>query len=167
MLEEQIKEIAQLRETVDKLKKWKADAMMAWEKEHEKQLSDIVIEAAKLAEAEGKLKAEAIEIFKKTKNKQIAKGVGIRETTSYEYEPELALNWAREHKIAIVPESLDAKKFEKYVASTETKEVPVTAESAEKITISAEVPFVVIEKIPSATLATDLSEYLINVEVPF
>ena len=167
MLEEQIKEVAQLRDTVDKLKKWKADAMMAWEKEHEKQLSDIVIQAAKLTEAEGKLKAEAIEIFKKTKNKQIAKGVGIRETTSFVYEPELALNWAREHKIALLPESLDVKKFEKYVASTDIKEVPVTAESAERITISSEVPFVTIKKIPSTTLATDLSEYLIKVEVPF
>jgi hypothetical protein len=162
VLEEKIKEVAQLRDAVDKLKKWKADAMMVWEKEHEKQLSDIVIQSAKLTEAEGKLKAEAVEIFNKTKNKQIAKGVGIRETTSFTYEPELALNWAREHKIAIVPESLDVKKFEKYVASTDTKEVPVTAESAEKITISAEVTFVTINKVPSATLATDLSEYLIG-----
>ena len=145
MLEEQIKEIAQLRETVDKLKKWKSEAMMAWEKEHEKQLSDIVIEAAKLAEAETKLREQAVELFKTTGNKQVADGVGIRETEKLEYDEKQAFEWAKEHVMAL---SLDKKAFD-------------------KIAKASPMEFVKVVSVPTAAIATDLSKYLINVEVPF
>lgn len=145
MLEEQIKEVAQLRDTVDKLKKWKADAMMAWEKEHEKQLSDIVIQAAKLTEAETKLREQAVELFKTTGNKQVADGVGIRETEKLEYDEKQAFEWAKEHVMAL---SLDKKAFD-------------------KIAKASPMEFVKVVSVPTAAIATDLSKYLINVEVPF
>lgn len=145
MLEEQIKEVAQLRDTVDKLKKWKSEAMMAWEKEHEKQLSDIVIQAAKLTEAETKLREQAVELFKTTGNKQVADGVGIRETEKLEYDEKQAFEWAKEHVMAL---SLDKKAFD-------------------KIAKASPMEFVKVVSVPTAAIATDLSKYLINVEVPF
>ena len=58
---------------------------------------------------EAELRAAILAAYQATGNTKPAPGVGIRETTTYQYDPAAALAWCLEHKVAL---QLDTKAFE-------------------------------------------------------
>lgn len=97
--------------------------------------------ATELEAAESQLRALAKEEYERTGEKKPTPGVEIKIGTSYEYKPEDALAWARQTKMALVPESLDVKAFAKIAAATP-------------------LPFVTVVETPKAQIATDLDKVL-------
>lgn len=99
--------------------------------------------SGKTAELENTIKKEAIKNYEETKDKAVNAHVGIREMTKLEYELQKAVEFCKDK----LPEAFkfDPGVFEKYV------------KAMEKI---SPVDFVKISKVPQATIATDLSEYL-------
>ena len=91
-------------------------------KEFEEKYVDLFTRRVEISANISKLKEEitplAIEEFNKTGNKKLIGGVGIREITKLIYEETKAFFWAKEHSIALIPESLDKRAFEK-IAKTE------------------------------------------------
>jgi hypothetical protein len=83
----------------------------------------------------------ALNDFRTTGSKKPHPALGIRVSTKLVYEPGMALDWAKTNLPAALV--LDTKTFEAFVKATT---VPVT--------------FVSEMQIASATIATDLSEYL-------
>lgn len=88
--------------------------------------------------AETALREAAVEEYLATQNKAPAPGVGIRVTTSYDYYPAEAFNWAVEHKQCL---ALDTKAFKDVCKADALRP-----------------DFVTVVQTPTATIATDLSE---------
>ena len=91
-----------------------------------------------LVDDERVLRALAVELFALTGNKAPAPGVGIREVSRAEYDPEQALGWAVEKRMFVL---LDRTNFERFAKS-----------------VPAQVPFVKIIRQPEATISPDLSK---------
>lgn len=91
--------------------------------------------------ADSVVRTLALEEYGRTKEKKPTFGVEIKSKTVYTYAPELAFAWAQEKKLALVPEQLDVKAFEKI------------------ITVTA-LPFVTMTQEPVVQLATDLGKAL-------
>jgi len=68
-------------------------------------------------------------------------GVAVRERVELDYSLQTALGWATDHRLAL---KLDVRAFE-------------------KIAKTGSIDFVLIKKIPTATIATDLSEFVPNI----
>jgi hypothetical protein len=97
--------------------------------------------AHQISELENELREMALADFKVTGSKKPHPSMGIRVNLKFVYDPAVALDWAKtELRTALV---LDTKAFEAFVKAS---------------TVS--LPFVEVQQIPSATIATDLSEYL-------
>lgn len=139
-LQEQIKVVAQARQHREFLADIKKQRLVEWENEHEGLLKDIADNSQFLADAEEVLRDTTIKIFNDTGNKAPAPGVGIRELTKLDYDPQTAFTWATEHKVAL---KLDTSTFE-------------------KIAKASPPDFVKTLTVPQATIATDLSKYLTN-----
>ena len=95
------------------------------------------VDAAEIA-----LKAVAIDQYLVTKDKALSPGVTVKEFDVLQYDADAAFAWAKETKMALVPESLDKKAFEKIAKAS-----PGIAGS-----------HIVVE--PRVTLATDLDKAL-------
>ncbi len=135
-LQTQIKLVAELRESAQKASEAKIAARVAWENEN-RQLLDLVTFTSKaMDDAEIVLRKLTLEIYTQTGNKSPAVGVGIREVTKMEYDPTVALMWAKEHELAL---KLDVSAFEKIA-----KADPMT--------------FVKIYQVPQATIASILEK---------
>ena len=133
-LNAQIKTVAKLRIDAQKASETKIIARTAWENEHRELLDNAVKTAQSVDEAEAKLREITLQVYAETGNKSPAVGVGIREVTKLEYDPKVALMWAKEHELAL---KLDAPAFEKIA-----KVDPMT--------------FVKILQVPQATIASVL-----------
>ena len=97
---------------------------------------------AAVSKAENELRALALVAYAADPtNRSPAPGVNVQLKKHLDYEPAAALAWAKETKMALLPESVDLKAFEKIAK--------VTA-----------LPFVVITDEPSIALAADLTEAL-------
>jgi hypothetical protein len=97
--------------------------------------------AQQVDELSNQLREQALADYKATGSKKPHPAMGIRVSTKLVYEPGMALDWAKTNLPAALV--LDTKTFEAFVKATT---VPVT--------------FVSIQETPTATIATDLSEYL-------
>ena len=62
-----------------------------------------------VTEADTELRAAILAAYQATGNTKPAPGVGIRETTTYQYDPAAALAWCLEHRVGL---QLDTKAFE-------------------------------------------------------
>lgn len=93
---------------------------------------------SKLSVVEDELRAAIVAEYKATGNKKPAPGLGIRETSKLVYDADTALTWAKQHDMAL---ALDKRSFEKIAKASPPE-------------------FVSVEVTPSATIATDLSEYV-------
>lgn len=89
--------------------------------------------------AEAKVRELAVAAFQQDGNKAPCPGVSIAEMTKLHYEAKDAFAWALEKKFCL---SLDAKMFESTAKATMDK---------------APLPFVTVEVVPQAKIATDLS----------
>lgn len=99
--------------------------------------------ATEVATAEGAVRALAREVYDRTKDKAPIAGVSIKLFSTMEYEEERALAWARATKMALIPESLDAKAFAKIAAVTPLE-------------------FVTYRQEPRVVIATQLTEALLT-----
>lgn len=102
---------------------------------------DLARQGAALIQAkaeEARLRQLALQEYEQTGSKTLAPGVGIRLTREGIYARETAVAWAKEKDVALL---LDVKAFE-------------------KIALATSLPFVQVQKVPSATLAKDLGAAL-------
>jgi hypothetical protein len=103
--------------------------------------ANIIDATQQIDELSEQLRELALADFKATGSKKPHPGVGIRVSTKLVYDPAVALDWAKTNVPAALV--LDTKTFEGFVKAS-----------------TAPVTFVSIVETPTATIATDLSEYL-------
>ena len=89
---------------------------------------------AALQEAEILLKNCTLATYEATGDKKPAPGLGVREITTYSYDPHEALQWALAHSLAL---SLDVRAFESLCKSPTTRPDFVTAITAPQVTLGA------------------------------
>lgn len=92
--------------------------------EQNKNAIDIISTASiNINECEEKIRNEALIEFKKTGEKSLDFGVGIRIMKNLDYDEKEAFNWAKDHSLAL---SLDKKTFEKIAKTNEIDFVKIT-----------------------------------------
>ena len=96
--------------------------------------------------SEAQLRAAAEATYRETGEKAPAPGVKIQIRTGLQYSEPEAFAWAKQAGIAVLPEKLDVKAFEKIAKATP-------------------LPFVQAVETPAATIATDLDAALAVAEV--
>jgi hypothetical protein len=87
----------------------------AWATHYAPLLQDEAVQKQAVRQAEEALRRLAIAMYQTTGGKDIASGVRVREMTRVTYEPQDALTWAMEHRLALV---LDVKTFEQLARVT-------------------------------------------------
>lgn len=144
----QVRFVHELREGLTVLDGALAEARQLVEeqfaRDNEKLVEMVRTQRGSLADEETKLRAMAITRFHTTDEKNPAPGVGIRLVREVEYDPTIALEWARVQGLAL---QLDRKAFE-------------------KIALSTKLPCATIAIVPQATLAKDLGAALAKVDPP-
>lgn len=135
-LEQQIQAVARARNIVKVGTEAKAAAFLQWQQEHQELLQGLDAAIISAANEEARLRELTLAAYKETGSKKPAPEVGIREVDKLEYDATQAFTWATEHKLAL---KLDALAFEKTVKAT-----------------PAAFPFVKIEKVATATIATNI-----------
>lgn len=96
-----------------------------------------------VSDLEAKVRDQAVTAFNETGSKEPSPGVKIALTTSYDYDPFTALDWAKEHQLCLKPALLDNKAFESLCKSDSTRP-----------------EFVGVIETPAARIATDLGKAL-------
>ena len=109
-LKTQIRIVARVREEAQRLADEKTQAFRMWEDEHRSLLDTLNYAIARKNTHEDYLRELTIQVYTETGNKKPCKGVAIREVTKLDYEPSLALEWAKKTGLAL---KLDATTFEK------------------------------------------------------
>lgn len=104
---------------------------------------------ATIADAETTIRNAALDAYLASSNKNPYPGVNIRVSKTLTYDRADAFNWAKAHNLFIVPESLDAKAFEKF-GKDNFEQVADIAELTESAT---------------ATIATDLTSAVDQIDV--
>lgn len=137
-LQERIKKVAALRQSISEMKEAKEVMLKQWEAEHIDFLTYLKEKTEELINTELLLRVATVQAYEETGNKTPALGVGIRELTKYDYDSGKALQWAKSHDMAL---KLDDTAFKKIIK----------ADTPDFVTVTKEV---------TATIATDLSEYL-------
>lgn len=111
----------------------------------EEALRDLILEAEDavtiLRLQEGKVRTLALDAYVETGDKHPCPGVTIKERTVVEYEMGDALGWAKDHRLCLVPESLDVKAFERTITTlpelpmwvtVRTEPIPALAQDLDK-----------------------------------
>jgi len=129
-----VDEVRLLREELAFLKEQYNRAFEKFLEVYEPLISRKNSKAQELTEAESRLRQLAEDAYRQTNDKNPVAGVKIRLVTKLNYDPQDALNWAIEHKLAL---ALDTKAFE-------------------KIAKTSPMDFVLVESVPQATIARDL-----------
>ena len=114
---------------------------------------------ALVAAAEADVRSLARAHYDATQDKTPMKGVTVKEFDVLVYDPKIAFAWAQEKKMALVPESLDVKAFEKIAGATPLPFVTKKKEPQVQIGKMIEVP-----DLPPATTDVELDEILGGVE---
>jgi hypothetical protein len=81
----------------------------AWATHYAPLLQEEAFQKQTVRQAEEVLRRLAIDVYQSTARKDIAPGVKVREMTRLTYDPQDALAWATEHRIALI---LDSKTFD-------------------------------------------------------
>ena len=136
MLEEQIQKVRKLREQVGGFQTLKDRHWMAFQETHIDLFNNLNAAKAECAEAEQALRDMTIQTYKETGNKAPSPGVGIRIITKLIYDAGKALEWAKQHGLAL---KLDISAFEKIAKADKPNFVDVVEE-------------------PTATIAVDLGK---------
>jgi hypothetical protein len=136
-IKEQIKVVVEARQAAAVAAENFKQAKVAFEVEH-CAVIDLATSTAKARlEAEDKLRELILEAFALTGEKAPVPGVGVRVNQILVYDPKLAFDWAKAHKVALL---LDKKAFEKM------------AKAGDELRPS----FVEIIDVPTATIAEEL-----------
>ncbi len=137
-LAQRVADVHQLRQTLASLQEARAVALEAWERDNAALLTLTRETADRLREAEGDLRARAVETYQATGNTKPGPGLGIKLMTVLHYDSGDALAWAKEHRLAL---ALDRATFE-------------------RLAKTARPAFVAIETVPTGTIASDLGKHL-------
>src|SRR5215813_9055543 len=103
----------------------------AWTIQHATLLEEEALRKQHLLHAEMALRTLALDLYQMTGNKSLAPGVKVREVTRLHYDPQAALAWAMEHRLAL---SLDAKVFEQLAKVARLPFVQLTLEPQATLT---------------------------------
>ena len=87
----------------------------AWATHYAPLLQEEILQKQAVRQAEEALRRLAIAMYQTTGGKDIAPGVRVREMTRLTYDPQDALTWAIEHRIALM---LDSKTFDQLARVT-------------------------------------------------
>jgi ribosome recycling factor len=98
---------------------------------------------------ESELRSLAVEEYETTGEKHIHRAISIRVNTELEYNPQQALDWCTIHLPKAI--AMDKKLFEKH---------------ARAVLETAPLSFVTVNEKPSATIATDLGDYILSNNSP-
>lgn len=140
-LNEQVRRVAEARRSLDRAKalfREREDAFLAENAHLTEQIGALATVAT---ETEAALRALVLAHYEMTKEKKPVPGVEVKEKVTLSYVEKDALEWARTTRMALLPESLDAKAFEKIAKATP-------------------LPFVVEVTTPQAQIAKDLEAAL-------
>lgn len=96
--------------SVENLRVKKLKLITQFEKDNERLIDAIVLLSDQLELEKAQFRELAFDIYTKNKVKKLIGGLGIRVSTSIEYESDKAFNWAKEHSLCL---QLDKKGFEK------------------------------------------------------
>jgi hypothetical protein len=140
-LAEQVRRVHDMRQELAHRADLLGAARQEFELAHATELLDIKEWSLRVDAAEMALKALTLVHYTATGEKRPVAGVEVKEKTELVYDPAQAFTWAREKQLALVPESLDRRAFEKIAKATPLEFV------TEKIT-------------PVAQIATDLAKVL-------
>jgi len=118
---------------------------LVWDAVQEQQKAeydeDRRLEAA-IADAESQVKVLALDHYNRTSEKKPAAGVEIKVSELPQYSEAEAFAWAKTTRLALVPEALDRKAFEKIARATE-------------------LPFVSTITVPKVFIASDLTKVVL------
>lgn len=142
-LRAQLREVAERRAIRDDIATAVTAARAAFEASIAAQVQALAQAKADADASETAARALIVAIYEVTGDKKPAEGAGVQVRTKLEYDEAQALAWAREHRMAIVPEKLDAPAFAKIAKASPDS-----------------FPFVRVVEEPIATLGGDLSAYL-------
>ena len=103
----------------------------AWTIQHAAVLEEEAIRQQAMRQAEMALRILALDLYLATGNKSLAPGVKVREVTRLHYDPQAALTWAMEHRMAL---KLDEKTFEQLAKVAKLSFVHMTVEPQATLT---------------------------------
>ena len=123
-------EVKRRREILENLREEKIKLETEFRVKNRGLFDNIIQLSDELNESETSVRDIAVEEYKKTGEKKLSYGIGIRVSNLFEYEEEKAFNWCMEHKMAL---KLDNKAFEKTLKSGALK-IPEFVSEKEKVT---------------------------------
>lgn len=138
-----VREVAESRRALEHLREERKRLYAAWEAENAPLLLQEKATAEALAAAEQNLRDAVLREYEQTSNKTPAPGLSVRVERTYNYAPADALDWAKQHGMAL---ALDAKAFKDICKADSTRP-----------------GFVFVSDEPKALIATDLSAALAEV----
>jgi hypothetical protein len=139
MIEEikaQIKVVVEARLSTAYLMEGKRALLAEWEKQNKELIDSIEAANAILDDAEAKLRELTLKAYAETGNKAPVPGVGIRVREKLEYDPLVAFDWAKAHKMAL---TLDKRAFEKIAKADKPDFVKMIEEPIATIATELEV----------------------------
>ena len=116
-LREQVRRVAEARRRLAESEAAFAEREQAFTDANAELLAQMKVDTDLVGQAEGTLRALTLAHYEQTKEKKPVEGVQVKEITTLSYSETEALAWAREKRLALKPESLDVKAFEKIVAA--------------------------------------------------
>ena len=117
-LQEKLKELMGARDYVAEAQGAFKESIETWEAREGRQLKEAVDTAKKIASAlDTEIRELALAEYRESGEKKPTPGVEIKMDKVVNYSPDLAMEWAQEHKLALIPESLDKKKYQALVLS--------------------------------------------------
>jgi len=140
-LAEEVRRVQTLRHALEERRDALAEAQRQFNVTHATELLDAKEWAVRVEAAEMGLKALALAHFKRTGEAKPTAGVEVKLFKGYEYDAAVALAWAKDKQMALIPEALDRKALDKIASVTP-------------------LPFVTITETPKAQIAVDLDKAL-------
>lgn len=108
-LEEAIQAVVATRTQYQAVRQQVQHLREAWATHYAHLLQEEAFQKQAVRHVEEALRRLAIEMYQATGSKELASGVRVREMTRLTYDPQDALTWAIEHRIALM---LDSKTFD-------------------------------------------------------
>ena len=133
--------LAVLRESVRQRTERVASARAAFEEGIKHELVNLEADKRAMEAEDSAIRGLAMVAYETTGNKAPCAGVSLVITKKLRYDDADAFAWAKQTGMALQPESLDRKAFE-------------------KIASAAPLPFVQVEEVPAARIASDLTAAL-------
>jgi len=141
LIAEQLHRVYELRRLRDTYAALLQTRREAFDRDNAQTLLALREEENRVEAAEAAARALALAHYRDTGEATPTPGIAVKLFDILDYEPERAFAWAREKQMALVPESLNVKAFEKIAKATALE-------------------FVTVKQTPKVQIATDLAKAL-------